>query len=129
MNAYTVHKKENVLNVSLLKSNVRDTDLKTHLSPVMLVRNLSCLYYSINNLTCTWNIADDVQDLSLYYRYITLHYSYFFGKNILTTATFKKVHIIFCKGRVGKAFLKGLTIYSSKLGLNIRSQYLTIPLS
>lgn len=36
--------------------------------PVTLVRNLSCLYYSINNMTCTWNTADDdVQGLRFYY--------------------------------------------------------------
>ncbi|XP_051993471.1 interleukin-13 receptor subunit alpha-1-like [Xyrauchen texanus] len=36
--------------------------------PVMLVRNLSCFYYSGNRMKCTWDsAADDVQDLRLYY--------------------------------------------------------------
>ncbi|XP_057188764.1 interleukin-13 receptor subunit alpha-1 isoform X2 [Triplophysa rosa] len=75
---------------------------------VTLVRNLSCLYYSINNLTCTWNLADDVQDLSLYYRLQQ-----------------KKIdHITKCSSYINDTMkIKGCDIYSEDFKENVDEMF------
>ncbi|XP_056598538.1 interleukin-13 receptor subunit alpha-1 isoform X2 [Triplophysa dalaica] len=76
--------------------------------PVTLVRNLSCLYYSINNLTCTWNLADDVQDLSFYYR---LHQK-------------KLDHITKCSSYINDMMkIKGCEIYSKDFKENVDDMF------